>query len=252
MSRRHAPPPGLYAQMEAYVDGSPAAFRRLHAMLSPRLRGFLIRLVRDEPVVDDLVQLTLLKAHLARDRFVLPGGDPDGAVQGWYFAIARNVAMDHLRERYRGQKRRAPDDDADPMSDLVDDTPDPERAGQIVEHEAAVVARVREAIAKLPPGQREVVELHKLRGMSMAQVAERLAVREGAVRVRAHRAYKALGRILGTSRIDALLLFWFAAHAGADPLGHGSVQTTRAGPAHRAQIVLAPVVHAQHEHFVHR
>jgi RNA polymerase sigma-70 factor (ECF subfamily) len=55
---------------------------------------------------------------------------------------------------------------------------------------------VRDAIARLPAGQREVVELHKLRGMSMAEVAERLRLREGAVRVRAHRAYKALARLL--------------------------------------------------------
>jgi RNA polymerase sigma factor (sigma-70 family) len=55
-----------------------------------------------------------------------------------------------------------------------------------------MAARVQAALAALPAGQREVVELHKLQGMSMAEVAERLAIREGAVRVRAHRAYKAL------------------------------------------------------------
>jgi len=183
--------------MEDYVDGDPRAFSRLYDRLRPRLRGFLMKLVRDDAAVDDLVQLTLLKAHLARERFTLQGGDPDGAVQGWYFAISRNVAMDFLRDKYRGDQRRAgADDDADPISELVDAEPNPEQFGQESERQAEVVERVRVAIARLPPGQREVVELHKLRGMSMAQIAERLQVREGAIRVRAHRAYRALARML--------------------------------------------------------
>lgn len=192
--------------MERYIDGDPQAFSRLHGRLQPRLRAFLIKLVRDEAAVDDLVQLTLLKAHLARERFELQGGDPDGAVQGWYFAICRNVAMDYLRGKYRGDQRRAGTDaEGDPLDGLADAGPDPEQVGVAVEREAEIVQRVRDAIARLPAGQREVVELHKLRGMSMAEVAERLQVREGAVRVRAHRAYKALARLLMPRSLSGLL-----------------------------------------------
>ncbi|MEM6992892.1 MAG: sigma-70 family RNA polymerase sigma factor [Myxococcota bacterium] len=211
---------GLYDLMDRYIDGDPRAFAKLHAMLGPRLRGFLMRLVRDEAAVDDLVQLTLLKAHLARERFALQGGDPDGAVQGWYFAICRNVAMDHLRNRYRGKNRIASQssEGADPMVDLVDAGPNVEELGQAIEREDAIIDRVRAAIAKLPAGQREVVELHKLRGMTMAEISERLAVREGAVRVRAHRAYKALARMLSRTPMDVIALFWlFGATAEASP-----------------------------------
>ncbi|MEM7159293.1 MAG: sigma-70 family RNA polymerase sigma factor [Myxococcota bacterium] len=202
---------GLYALMERYIDGDSAAFARLHTRLEPRLRGFLMKLVRDESAVEDLIQLTLLKAHLARERFVLQGGDPDGAVQGWYFAISRNVAMDYLRDKYRGDKRRAgSDEDGDTVGELADGELNAEQLGEQVEHQAEIIDRVREAIARLPAGQREVVELHKLRGMSMAEIAERLQVREGAVRVRAHRAYKALARILMPGTLGGWLwLLWF-------------------------------------------
>ncbi len=184
--------------MERYVDGDRRAFEALHAALTGRLRGFLIKLVHDEAACDDLLQLTLLKAHLARDRFKVPGGDPDGAVQAWYFAIARNVAMDFLRDRHRSKKREASsnDDDADPVGGLPDPSPTAQEQGERVEAETIIVEEVRAAIAQLPPKQREVVELHKLRGMSMADIASRLQVREGAIRVRAHRAYKALARLL--------------------------------------------------------
>ncbi len=189
---------GLYALMERYVDGDKRAFAELHTRLSPKLRGFLLKLVRDEATVDDLIQLTMLKAHLARERFELRGGDPDGAVQGWYFAIARNVAMDSLRKRGRQQKRVARSvEGAEGLAEIADDAPTVEQSVTLNETEAQIVERVREAIARLPPGQREVVEMHKLSGMSMAEVAERLQIREGAARVRAHRAYKALARLLG-------------------------------------------------------
>jgi RNA polymerase sigma-70 factor (ECF subfamily) len=254
VSQRHPPATGLFDLMERYVDGDPVAFARLHGHLQTRLRGLLMRLVRDEAVVDDLVQLALLKAHLARDRFFVPGGDPDGAVQGWYFAIARNVAMDHLRERYRSQRRHAPagDDEADPIADLATEAPNPEEHGEHNEHAQIVVERVRDAIARLPAGQREVVELHKLQGMSMAEVADRLQVREGAVRVRAHRAYRALARILGTSRIDVLLVAWSASHTGPDAPSQRRVEAAGTRPPHGAQVMLDAIVQPQHEHLVHR
>ena len=203
---------GLYRLMEQYVDGDKRSFVRLHATLSPRLRRFLLKFVRDEPTVEDLVQLTMLKAHLARDRFQIQGGNPDGAVQGWYFAIARNVAMDHLRKQYRkdrhiAQVSRGSDrDEQDLVTQLPDGAPTIEDMGIDRETELEIIERVHAAIAKLPKSQREVVELHKIRGMSMAEIAKRLEIREGAVRVRAHRAYKSLARWLSPNTL--LLLLW--------------------------------------------
>lgn len=236
---------GLYALMDRYIDGDPRAFDKIHRILGPRLRGFLMRLVHDETAVDDLIQLTLLKAHLARARFSLQGGDPDGAVQGWYFAICRNVAMDYLRARYRGQRHMASTGDAsESMVELADQGPNVEELGEAAEREAAIIDRVREAIARLPPGQREVVELHKLRGMTMAQIAKRLAVREGAVRVRAHRAYKALAQMLAGGRLDVIAWVWLASipaqHSPSDaPAGPPDVDAAQAAAPPR-RTVLAP------------
>ena len=95
----------LHRWMEAYVDGDEHAFTKLHTALQPRLRARLSRLVRDSAVVDDLVQLTFLRAHAARDRFASRPQRADRAVEGWYLAIARNVALDHLRHDYRRDRR---------------------------------------------------------------------------------------------------------------------------------------------------
>jgi RNA polymerase sigma-70 factor (ECF subfamily) len=189
--------PGALAEaMVGYLDGDPRAYARLHRLLAPRLGRLLRRLTRDGDVAEDLAQVTLLKGHLARERFFFSGAPEDRAVLAWYFSIARNTGLDYLRQRSRqargggfegheGGAERAWEEIADPESGI-------EAVVIAREEEASIIARVQAALAALPAGQREVVELHKLQGMSMAEVAERLAIREGAVRVRAHRAYKAL------------------------------------------------------------
>ena len=188
----------LHELMEAYVDGDDHAFQRLHTALEPRLRARLSRLVRDTAVVDDLVQLTFLRAHAARDRFASLPERADRAVEGWYLAIARNVALDHLRHNYRRDRRHETliaKGDVSGMG-VPEAEPNAEELQMTLESGDEVARRVRAAIEQLPPGQREVVKLHKLRGMSMADIAQRLGVRPGALRVRAHRAYKALANIL--------------------------------------------------------
>lgn len=191
-------PAGLHDLMDRYLDGDGRAFAALHAILDPRLKAFLMKLVRDSAAADDLVQATWLKAHLASARFEIRGSSPDGAVQAWYFTIARNLALDHLRGATRDRRRLEPNDPTDdPVSRLADQVPTAEEEQVSRAESEDLTRRVQAALAQLPDGQREIVELHKLQGMSMAEIAARLQLREGAVRVRAHRAYKALARWLG-------------------------------------------------------
>ena len=73
----------------------------------------------------------------------------------------------------------------------------PERSGLEEEQQAA---RVRSALAELPGNQREVVELHWFEERPFAEVAQIVGASEGAVRVRAHRAYKRLKELLEEDR----------------------------------------------------
>ena len=188
----------LHGLMEAYVDGDHRAFARLHDVLAPRVRSRLSRLVRNPATVEDLVQLTFLRAHAARDRFEAMPERVDRAVEAWYLAIARNVALDHMRQTYRRDRRH---DTLVARGDVaglgLPDAPLSAEQVALAREEQGEIARlVREAIDELPESQREVVALHKLRGMPMADIGERLGVRPGALRVRAHRAYKALAGTL--------------------------------------------------------
>ncbi len=169
--------------MERYVDGDADAFDALYAAAEPVVRSTLRRWLRAESEIDEAVQLTFFKLHASRDRFrrgaqVLP----------WVVTIARNVAMDQHRRR-RSTPSLTPADEAALVADAPEYRWDRDEATE-------VEAAVRAAVAALPPSLGEVVRLHKLEQKSMAEVATLLGLKEGAVRVRAHRGYKLLAEKL--------------------------------------------------------
>lgn len=186
----------LHVLMQRYADGDPRAFAALHVRLETRLRGLLRSLVGPTGPVDDLFQVAMMRAHLARTRFAPISEDRDGAVVAWYAAIARNAARDWMRAQRHDTSR--PSAEAPQLDEHAADGTNPESAKLDEETDALMIGRVRDALAQLPPRQRELIEMHKLRGMPFAEIAQRLGVREGAARVRAHRAYRALSRLLAS------------------------------------------------------
>lgn len=173
--------------MERYVDGDEAAFGALYAQIEAPIRRTLMRWLKNPARVDDGFQVTLLKIHHNRHRY-----RRGAAVLPWVLTIARHVALDDLRK----DKSRPRSLDEEMLRVL----PAPEGPDWDEEDEREVIAAVRAAIEELAPSAREVVRMHKLEGLSMAEVASQLGIKEGAARVRAHRGYKALAR--------GLLGFW--------------------------------------------
>jgi len=188
----------LHAAMARYVDGDETAFAELYGAIGPKVRNRLSRMVHDPILVEDLLQLTFLRGHLARERFESLPAAADRAIEAWYLSIARNVALDHMREHYRRERRHAlvaTKGDTASLG-LPESEPNAEELALELERADETAREVLAAVERLPIGQREVIRLHKLEGLPMAEVAERLKVREGAVRVRAHRAYKGLAELL--------------------------------------------------------
>jgi len=199
------------AHMEAYLGGDDHALGELFRLLAPRIRRVVQTRIDDPDLVDDIVQLTFVKAHRGRHAFRArrdanadaapdaPVTHNDDAVIAWYLAIARNTAVDGVRSERRHQQRRVRTidvHDTEASDEVPSATEDPETAAIEAQDRAESQQRVRAAIATLPAGQRDVVVLHKLGGLSMQAVADRLHLRSGAARVRAHRAYLSLARAL--------------------------------------------------------
>jgi len=192
---------GLADLMESYLDGDQRAFAQLHQRLSPLMRAQIRGKVSNPATAEDLLQQTFMKAHSARERFAAPeGSSPDRAVAVWYSTIARNATIDHLRRLYRERAVKldtAGDDTVELLDSLRDPTADNESLAIEQERQLGIAARIRASLGRLPQSQREVVSMHKLDGMTMAEISEQLGVREGTLRVRAHRGYKALAGMLG-------------------------------------------------------
>lgn len=169
------------ALMAAYVDGDQAAFSALFSALAPRLLAFFMRAVPDRALAEDLLQRTFERVHAARDRY--QRGAP---VRPWLFTIAARVRVDELRRRYRLPSAV---DDAD-LDALPDSAPALDERSARDQRDRD--QRVRAAIDALPASQRVVVHLHRFEGMTFGEIGKVLGAKEGAVRVRAFRAYETL------------------------------------------------------------
>jgi|SRR4051794_28501877 RNA polymerase sigma factor (sigma-70 family) len=167
--------------MTRYAAGDHVAFKRLFALLAPRIRAFFLRSFADDGVAEDLTQTTFLKLHRARTSY-----KPELPLKSWVFTIAAGVRRDELRRRYRlpphvgeAELEQAESRTVDPLSDQGLDA-------------ASKADAVRAAIRRLPESQRVVVHLHRYEELTFEQIAEVLGTTPGAVRVRASRAYERL------------------------------------------------------------
>lgn len=176
--------------MARYCDGDADAFRSLYAEVAPRLLGYLIGMARSRAVAEDLLQQTFFKVHRARTAYIR-GADP----VPWIYAIAHRTFLDEVR---RGKRGAAPTDDGElpeQAAALTGESAVAEAERPAVDPERTKAAL--DALATLPAAQREAVVLTKLDGKSIAEAAAIAGTTPGAMKVRAHRGYLALRKLLG-------------------------------------------------------
>jgi RNA polymerase sigma-70 factor (ECF subfamily) len=131
--------------------------------------------------VEELVQDTFVRAFASLDRF-----RAESSLRTWLFTIARNLVRDRVRGS-RWQKRQVSieEDHAATEHDALD---------------AAVAdetqQRLRGAVARLSPTQREVFTLRVAEGMSYRDIAEAVGTTEGAARVHYHNAMRSIKEFL--------------------------------------------------------
>jgi RNA polymerase sigma-70 factor (ECF subfamily) len=173
--------------MERYAKGDADAFGELYELLASRLTAFVLRRTRDPVLAEDIVQQTFLQMHSARLHF-----SPGATVMPWSFTIARRILIDHLR----CSEREVPCDNADGRLDRA--APDwlPDRALCFQQ----LATRVERHLEKLPQSSRAAFELVQLEGLPISEAATILGTTVPAVRVRTHRARKALRSTLGSMR----------------------------------------------------
>ncbi len=170
--------------MARYCDGEAVAFRELYAHVSPQLYGYLVKICRQRALAADLLQLTFLKVHRARAAYIR-GADP----LPWVYAIAHRTFIDEMRRQQRDAVRLGNDNDPEQAPALAGDERD--------DGDSERVSAALSALSRLPQEQRQAVVLTKLEGKTLAEAAEIAGTSVGAMKVRAHRGYKALRTLLG-------------------------------------------------------
>lgn len=176
--------------MARYCDGDANAFRELYATVAPRLLGYLVKMARSRAVAEDLLQQTFMKVHRARAAYVR-----DADPVPWIYSIAHRTFLDEARRQKRavvrvGDGEELPDVRADLHGEAADRRDEPRADPELVQ-------ATLDALAELPAQQREAVVLTKLDGKSVAEAAEIAGTTVGAMKVRAHRGYEALRKLLG-------------------------------------------------------
>jgi RNA polymerase sigma-70 factor (ECF subfamily) len=163
--------------MERLQQGDADACSALLDDIGPSLMYFLRRRVADVHELEDVYQEVFMAIFEARQTY-----EPGRPFEPWLFAIARNIAVDYSRRRWKRAH----------WEELVAELP---------EHPAdssnAAAPELNALLAELPPDQREAFSMLKLDGLSVEAAAARAGVSVGALKVRAHRAYKSLKRLIG-------------------------------------------------------
>jgi RNA polymerase sigma-70 factor, ECF subfamily len=163
--------------MIRYQGADPDAARTLIQYLSPALFRFLSSQAATRNETEDLLQEAWLRIHKARHTY-----RPGEPVLPWIYAIARHVRVDGYRRRHRISQREVSADT------LPERTANDGAAPQLPDFETL--------LSCLPENQREVLTLLKVEGLSLEEVARVTSSTVGAVKQKAHRAYKRLRTIL--------------------------------------------------------
>ena len=164
--------------MAAAQDGDRAAYERLLHEILPFIHALAARQHRAPDRIEDVAQEVLLTIHRVRHTY-----DPSRPFSPWLAAIARRRSIDLLRRRGRIEAAETSDPEAYETFAAAANTQDEERDAKTA---------LGRALAGLPPGQRQALELVKLSELSLADASRLSGKSVGALKINVHRALKTL------------------------------------------------------------
>jgi RNA polymerase sigma-70 factor (ECF subfamily) len=152
------------------------------------LYGFLLRMVRQPDIAEDLLQKTWLRAIERIHSY-----DPNRSFKAWLFAVARNVAIDHLRRRQPLSLNSHLTDSSETVfiEQLHEPGPNALELLAVREH----LDLVRKTMAELPANLYEVFKLRFMEEMKLVEIAEFLVLPLNTVKTRLYRALKKFHQI---------------------------------------------------------
>lgn len=159
-------------------SGESGAFEDLIAIMERPLLYYAMSLTGNQDSALDVLQDVWVKAF----RGIRKLKDP-GSLRAWLYAITHGVAVDRIRRNYsREQAEQAQFEDFSESDEL-----------SFAEEDAA---QVHQALSQLVVKHREVLVLHFLEDLSIAEISRVIGCSEGTVKSRMHYAKRQLKKIL--------------------------------------------------------
>ena len=183
------------ALLKRIQDGDKRAFRDLADRLAPNALALATRVTANRDLAEEAVQEAFMDVWRKCDRYDVQRG----GLRQWVLGVVHHKAVDAVR-RERAASEVAPKGPAPLPPD------DPEEAGWMSDRRA----RVKRAVSKLPPAQREAITLAYFGGLTYRQVAEHLGIPEGTAKSRMRDGLMTLRGLLERHGIgrDAMGLSW--------------------------------------------
>ena len=176
------------ALLQAIAAGDAKALERLFARAQTRVFRFLMRLVKNQAIAEELLNEVFLSVWQNAQRYEGRSGP-----MTWMLSIAHNKAISALRKR---TEVLGIADEAAQNLVAEDDAPD------VAVQKQDKSAKIKACIAELSPDHRTILDLVYYQEQSVAEVAEILGIPENTVKTRMFYARKKLSELLEARGID--------------------------------------------------
>ena len=162
--------------LKRFKEGDVDAFETLFRQFQAEVYGWIVLIVRDRGVAEDLTIETFWRIYKARGRF-----DTNSAFGAWARRIATNLAIDHIRSRR-------------PEQELSSQLPSPGFPDSALRRETR--QKIESAFRRLPPKLQAAATLALIEERSYEEIAVALGKPIGAIRTRVFRAIRLLRKQL--------------------------------------------------------
>lgn len=178
------------------AEGDAQALEALYDRFSGVVFSFALRLVQDRQLAEEVLQEVFFRAWQQGGSF----SAQRGSVVTWLLSITHNLAIDEIRKRRRRPQKADSEEPEQVLAAVADSS-----AAADVEREVwlgSLRDTVRDALAHLPPAQREAIELAYYQGLTQREIAEALGEPLGTIKTRMRLGLQKLREALGTSGVE--------------------------------------------------
>ena len=175
--------------LERIAKGGRTAMHVLYSRHNVRVYRFVLRMVRDTTMAEDLVSRVFLDVWRTASQF-----EGRSQVSTWLLSIARFKALTALRQR------RHEDIDQEDMLEIADEADTPEASLD----RNTTSAILRACVAKLSPAHREIINLVYYHEKSVEEVGQIIGIPQSTVKTRMFYARKQLADLLKGAGIDSI------------------------------------------------